>query len=316
MRNAGTKDGKDPSSKSGPGADEIVRGEHHRLAFGVQLELFPAEKVCNEPGCGRGGRLILGLCGMHYQRLQKHGSTNPPGVQFRDHSVKTCLWPDCGQPVKALGYCSRHYQRLNLHGDPSATKLHDVNLSQPRRCRHCGGDISHRRSNAVYCDRACKTAASDRRRLVDGREKERNQKRYPSERRKRKRQAREHYWATQPRQLATSRAWRRANPDKRYAQHVNRRGLKFRNPGFVPVTDWEWRRLVQRNDFRCTYCRERPDKLVMDHIIPLAKGGRHAPGNVTPACAKCNGAKGAMFLIEWKLQAWPRFIQGRQEPLD
>lgn len=268
----------------------------------IQLELFPLEPQCSQDGCTTTGKIVSGLCGKHYQRLKKYGTPNPPGVKFRDHSVKSCQWEGCGQPVKANGLCQRHYQRHKAYGDPSATKFHDVDLNKPRACRNCGKDIAHKRSNAVYCDRACKMAAADKRRLADGREQTRNLARYPKERLKRKKDARALYWATQPRQLENSRAWRRANPDKRYAQHVNRRGLKFKNPGFVPVTDWEWNRMVQRNLYRCTYCGERPDKLVMDHIIPLSKGGRHAPGNVTPACAPCNSEKAAMLLIEWKRQ--------------
>ena len=287
--------------------DETGSAEAHNkptspptLSLGVQLELFDLEKRCSEPGCSSQGRIIQGLCGKHYQRLKKYGSTNPEGVQFRDHSVKSCQWHGCGQPVKAKGYCSRHYQRLNLHGDPSATKLRDADLNLPRLCENCLRDISDMRSNAVFCSRDCKIKASDKRRLLDGREQTRNHRRYPRERRKRKQQARDLYWATRPRQLETSRAWRRANPDKRYAQSINRRGRKFNNPGFVEVTDWEWRRRVGRNDYRCTYCGERPDKLVMEHVIPLSRGGRHAPGNVTPACVDCNGAKGAMFIVEWR----------------
>lgn len=279
-----------------------LTGEVPALALGEQLELFALPKACSEPGCDSQGRIIMGLCNKHYQRLRKHGSTNPEGIQARDHSVKSCQWNGCGEPVKALGFCSRHYQRVNLHGSPSATKLHDVDLNAPRLCKHCGKDISEKRSNAVFCGRACKTAASDKRRLLDGRERARNRKRYPKERRKRKKQARALYRATLPRQLETSRAWRRANPEKRYAHHANRRARKYNNPGFVEVTEWEWRRMLRRNDYCCTYCGDRPATLVMDHIIPLVKGGRHAPGNVTPACAKCNGAKGSMLLIEWKLR--------------
>ncbi|WP_368736507.1 HNH endonuclease [Paenarthrobacter aurescens] len=58
--------------------------------------------------------------------------------------------------------------------------------------------------------------------------------------------------------------------------------------------------MLRRNSHRCTYRGDRPSRLVMDHIIPLTKGGRHAPGSITPACANCNGAKGAMLLIVWK----------------
>ena len=135
----------------------------------------------------------------------------------------------------------------------------------------------------MFCSRDCKTKASDKRRLLDGREQERNLKRYPKERRQRKKLARNLYWATRPRQLETSRVWRRANPDKRYAQHINRRGRKFNNPGFVPVTDWEWRRMVRRSGYRCTYCGKRPDKLVMDHVVPFIQ--RWSP--CTRQCHSC-----------------------------
>ncbi|WP_082966064.1 HNH endonuclease [Mycobacterium kubicae] len=30
-----------------------------------------------------------------------------------------------------------------------------------------------------------------------------------------------------------------------------------------------------------------------DHIVPLAKGGTHAPSNRQPACRECNSSKGA-----------------------
>ena len=31
--------------------------------------------------------------------------------------------------------------------------------------------------------------------------------------------------------------------------------------------------------------------LTLDHVIPQARGGRHEPRNLVPACRRCNGRK-------------------------
>ena len=48
---------------------------------------------------------------------------------------------------------------------------------------------------------------------------------------------------------------------------------------------------------RCVYCGARLefDVATIDHVLPLAKGGLHAPGNLVVACAPCNRMKGDML---------------------
>ena len=43
----------------------------------------------------------------------------------------------------------------------------------------------------------------------------------------------------------------------------------------------------------CHYCggEFNPMSLTMDHIVPLARGGKSAKGNVVPSCKKCNTNK-------------------------
>jgi 5-methylcytosine-specific restriction protein A len=43
----------------------------------------------------------------------------------------------------------------------------------------------------------------------------------------------------------------------------------------------------------CHYCGRRVGikNLTMDHVIPLARGGRSTKGNLVPCCKKCNTAK-------------------------
>lgn len=52
-----------------------------------------------------------------------------------------------------------------------------------------------------------------------------------------------------------------------------------------------WQALIHRGE--CHYCRRRvdPAHLTMDHVVPLARGGRSTKGNVVPACPACNRAK-------------------------
>lgn len=173
-----------------------------------------------------------------------------------------------------------------------------------RRCPVCEADMSTKRRHAVYCSRSCKTRAAEQR-LRTGTEagRARNAERYRKERAKRLKYARRQYWDNREERTAYSRAWRKANPDKRQVQHENRRARKIGNPGFVAVTATDWERIRIRFGFCCAYCGERPDQVVMDHVVPLSRGGRHSPANILPACAPCNGAKAAKFLSEWRLKA-------------
>jgi len=52
----------------------------------------------------------------------------------------------------------------------------------------------------------------------------------------------------------------------------------------------------------CYYCRRRVGTvaLTMDHIVPLARGGRSVRGNVVPACKDCNTRKQTLLPVEWQ----------------
>ena len=52
-------------------------------------------------------------------------------------------------------------------------------------------------------------------------------------------------------------------------------------------------------------------ELTMDHIVPLARGGKSTKGNVVPACKACNNAKQHLLPMEWD-QYLRRF---NEEPL-
>ncbi len=56
------------------------------------------------------------------------------------------------------------------------------------------------------------------------------------------------------------------------------------------VSREEWHAICDKFQGLCAYCPLPAD--TMDHIVPTARGGRHTPDNVVPACRSCNSRKG------------------------
>lgn len=59
-----------------------------------------------------------------------------------------------------------------------------------------------------------------------------------------------------------------------------------------------WQALVQRGV--CHYCGRKvpPEQLTMDHVVPVARGGRSTKGNIVPCCQECNKSKSAHTPVE------------------
>lgn len=152
-----------------------------------------------------------------------------------------------------------------------------------RLCAACFGSLEGKRSHAIYCSRTCKTRASDQRRIADGRGVARDRARYQDEA--------EHRRAYALRYLAENSERMRAIRRRRKGQ------LKAE---ILVFTDRDWARLVARHRGCCAYCGEPHPHLQRDHVLPLARGGRHSIGNILPACPPCNYQKKAKLLSEWR----------------
>lgn len=106
-------------------------------------------------------------------------------------------------------------------------------------------------------------------------------------------------------------AWRLANPEYmrdwelRNAATISENNFRRRvrmtaAKAGVRVTQRDWDRLIMRFDNKCAYCGCSLDGcLTIDHVIPVAKGGRHTIGNLVPACKSCNSSKRDLLLFEW-----------------
>jgi 5-methylcytosine-specific restriction endonuclease McrA len=64
-------------------------------------------------------------------------------------------------------------------------------------------------------------------------------------------------------------------------------------------TQW-WKRKLAKGT--CYYCgaRKAPAQLTMDHLVPVARGGKSNRSNVVTACKTCNTRKKQLLPMEWE----------------
>jgi len=96
--------------------------------------------------------------------------------------------------------------------------------------------------------------------------------------------------------------WVEVEPDP---VHVRREREKARQ---LRASAW-WRRRLQSGS--CAYCGGTfPERdLTMDHVVPVARGGRSVKGNVVASCKPCNARKKLLTPAEQLLLA--RQVAGR-----
>jgi 5-methylcytosine-specific restriction endonuclease McrA len=86
-----------------------------------------------------------------------------------------------------------------------------------------------------------------------------------------------------------------------YGLHLEEADLKRerRKARELRQSPW-WKRKCARGI--CYYCGNRvPAKeLTMDHIVPIARGGRTTKGNLATACKDCNNKKKQLLPMEWE----------------
>lgn len=89
-------------------------------------------------------------------------------------------------------------------------------------------------------------------------------------------------------------SWRLANPEKHNEAGQKRRARQKAN-GVFSISQKELKRLYSSV---CFYCGA-IEPITLDHVVPIALGGRHSIGNIVPACRPCNTSKKDRLLITW-----------------
>ncbi len=105
--------------------------------------------------------------------------------------------------------------------------------------------------------------------------------------------ARERLRANPEANRARVRAWVKANPEKAKAARQEgfaRRKARLLNCHVEPV---DRQAIITRDKGICGICGKKvpPKQIVLDHILPLSKGGAHAPYNLQVAHSRCNSIK-------------------------
>ena len=79
------------------------------------------------------------------------------------------------------------------------------------------------------------------------------------------------------------------SPDAAAAEREKARELR--------ASQW-WKNQIASG--KCHYCGRtfKPSELTMDHVIPVARGGKSDRHNVVPCCKECNSAKKARLAVE------------------
>ena len=96
------------------------------------------------------------------------------------------------------------------------------------------------------------------------------------------------------------RAYKAEHVEEKRLSDSKRRAQKYGNtPVSELLTEAQWRDILDQYHHRCAYCGRKMDKLTMDHVIPLSRGGKHSANNVVPACGHCNFSKSAKTPEEW-----------------
>jgi hypothetical protein len=58
-------------------------------------------------------------------------------------------------------------------------------------------------------------------------------------------------------------------------------------------------KVLERDDYTCSYCGRRGGRLTLDHVVPVSRGGTSELRNLVTACVSCNSAKGTRTPQEW-----------------
>lgn len=117
------------------------------------------------------------------------------------------------------------------------------------------------------------------------------------------------YWRSNPEaRLAHDRQWARdswwlkyqTDPELRFYVKEKSHRRKAQERGLVAVA-LRPAAIIQRFsefDYCCAYCGS-DDRIEIEHVRPISKGGAHDISNIVPACHKCNASKRVNPMEDW-----------------
>lgn len=162
-----------------------------------------------------------------------------------------------------------------------------------RPCSWCNSPFETRNVKRVFCSGRCRNAHVRQHWRED-----------PVAARERARA-----WFAQHADLVRERArkWSRDHPVEKARQRHARRAREVGAPGAWMAS--EWRALRESLGDRCAYCGS-TQRLTIDHVVPLVRGGSNSIDNLIVACRSCNSRKGTLTALEFAERTRSRTTTG------
>jgi 5-methylcytosine-specific restriction endonuclease McrA len=175
--------------------------------------------------------------------------------------IVSCQQVGCESSVHTKGFCKSHYDKARYQSKREEILIKTKIYSEANKDKIKARGEVWRASN----------------------------KRHTSEKNRRNYLARkEHYDQSR-------RKWRENNRLK-WNSYSSIRRVRVKENGVFLILPKEYRKLSNQN---CFYCGSK-DSLTIDHVIPIARGGRHSIGNIVIACKPCNSQKNKRTIQEWR----------------
>ena len=93
----------------------------------------------------------------------------------------------------------------------------------------------------------------------------------------------------------SNRRWQEKNPEKILENIHIRKARKQNNKTYFVRKKF----IVRLYNSSCVFCGSK-EKIQMDHVMPISRGGQHSEGNLQPLCQKCNYSKNSKTMSEWR----------------
>jgi 5-methylcytosine-specific restriction endonuclease McrA len=88
---------------------------------------------------------------------------------------------------------------------------------------------------------------------------------------------------------------RKRTPEQTLRDRISYQNRLARDAGAIgDLTLEQWQSILERSQGKCCYCSKYVGImfLVIEHLVPIARGGSTTIGNVAAACKRCNWDKG------------------------
>ena len=231
--------------------------------------------------------------------------------------VNKCRVAICDRSAGTQLLCSPHRIRLRRYGDvresdPIGVKIsRRTERSRVKECTGCGEDTKYkdalcrtcRIAPCVTCHEGTVSNASMR---SNGECRSCWRKRWRAgpggEREIEARKTNPHFIRYQREYEKRPEVKLRHNARRKTTRRRKRSRIQVENaragPGHPGLTVEEWDIIAASG--ACHYCGLVTDRLEMDHVIPLSRGGIHGPDNIVAACRSCNARKHDRTPEEWR----------------